>query len=840
MNSWKKIFTLSLVAFQMSTFAISNTAHAADDVITLADLHNSKYNLNSNTKLSFGKLYSAPSDTISKKYSLMTDDNSGHWADVADGHERTPDIPTSITNSTDMYFNPDTSPWQDNAVYVDFQLTGDDTTIIEKSAKRCYDTKAVGGNSNIEYTDFCEDEKTLPDYKYHIMQDIIVDPDEDRANGISNSNNSWAYYQHGDGWGFGDQREKPDGKYGSEDEYEEYKDDLDEDEDRMSRSEYYDEYYPDDDNPHLYILCRSSGTKWTRIHQLYAVSKMQFTVVHAEDVNGCDVKGNVSIDTSDIQYDTSPLTPEEILSQYASESPQTFNMNRVKGTLKIDGANGNKNVATNIVINAKVVEWKLVGWGFLEPEDEGPVGTNAENDWPQFSRIYPEWDIDDHWWNNQGGYWNGTDWHDGYWNDERTLDKAITAANGYAPATINLSYNRNSYSSYDDGYNIDETDPYDLISKSWYGYNTSQQYTRGAFGVIGNWVNQDITTQIYAKDNLSGIDTDKSYVYIDDKSWYGRDDNTRHCFDFGSEQIKTGFKQYANEDELTFTQDGIYYVQGKLWDVADNYHSDSHGAYKLDKTKPDIPLYSDDTRAYIDDPYAVTVTLGDNLSGVDHAVWAISRNSSTYNGEAQHLVNVTTPENSPNAATSFNVPIDSNGTWYIHTWVTDRAGNTTYKVSNGYKFFKITPGDVTVNPTTNGSNILRGTRFDVVTTIPYFTQEDENNSTLHYIMPNWVDDDVDQKVNGQYAITPGTGTDTHCAQYGPSDQAILWKAYVVPYGVPLTKNRDGDVVGPYQTVIIRLQYTNYIYGEKITHDLPIDYSIIPEVIVKTEIINNPL
>lgn len=107
-------------------------------------------------------------------------------------------------------------------------------------------------------------------------------------------------------------------------------------------------------------------------------------------------------------------------------------------------------------------------------------------------------------------------------------------------------------------------------------------------------------------------------------------------------------------------------------------------------------------------------------------------------------------------------------------------------------------------------------------------------------MPNWVNDDVDRKVNGQYSITPGTGTDTHCSQYGPSDQAILWKAYVVPYGKPLTKNRNGDVVGPYQTVVIRLQYTNYIYGEKITHDLPINYSVIPEVVVKTEIINNPL
>lgn len=136
------------------------------------------------------------------------------------------------------------------------------------------------------------------------------------------------------------------------------------------------------------------------------------------------------------------------------------------------------------------------------------------------------------------------------------------------------------------------------------------------------------------------------------------------------------------------------------------YHLDSdHSAYKLDKTKPDIPLYSDDTIVYIDYPYAIT--LRGNLLGVDPAVWAISRNSATYNGETQHFENVTAHENSPIAATTFSVPISSNGTWYIHTWVTDIAGNTKYKVSDGYKFFKITPQDVTVNPTENGSNILR-------------------------------------------------------------------------------------------------------------------------------------
>ncbi|NRT92347.1 hypothetical protein [Clostridium beijerinckii] len=39
-------------------------------------------------------------------------------------------------------------------------------------------------------------------------------------------------------------------------------------------------------------------------------------------------------------------------------------------------------------------------------------------------------------------------------------------------------------------------------------------------------------------------------------------------------------------------------------------------------------------------------------------VWTISRNSATYNGETQHLLNITTPDDSPNAATSFNLSIN--------------------------------------------------------------------------------------------------------------------------------------------------------------------------------------
>lgn len=61
----------------MSTFAISNAVHSADNIVTLADLHNSKYDLNSNTKISFGKLYSPTTrSSNANNYSLTAEDNN--------------------------------------------------------------------------------------------------------------------------------------------------------------------------------------------------------------------------------------------------------------------------------------------------------------------------------------------------------------------------------------------------------------------------------------------------------------------------------------------------------------------------------------------------------------------------------------------------------------------------------------------------------------------------------------------------------------------------------------------------------------------------------------------
>lgn len=866
MNVWKKVFSLSLVVFQLSAFGIRNIAYADEETdesppITLAGLHRAKYDLSNNTDLSFGKLYSdsvartsLKSRNLSRHLFLSSElsrDEMLHYSGSGDEDYMAcaqanavkgipASLPTSISDDG-MDFNPESSPWQNEGVTVDFELTGDDTAVIEKSGLRCYDYIVLGGNHSIKPMTVVDSWKDAANSDEHTMDEAVEDED------------MFYYYKHGDGWGYGERREEmgiQDGKYGTDlgvsdeiedffedssiyDEDDEDYDDID-DLDDDDLEDLYEEYMEEEENPQIYMWCRSSGTKYTRVHQIYGVSKVEFTVVHAEDVNGRNMTNKVSVDTSGLEYNLDEIEPDEVYETYKDDLATTKHEGRVTGTIVVDGKGSNKEVAANIVIKATVTEWKYLGWGYIEDEEVGPIGDidfDGSSAKAQFARVTDKFDLDGgDWFNNTGTEFEGP-YHDGYWNNYRSYNE-ISNNPAETPVDVKLTYEQKSSDDNDEGYNIDETDPEDLLSKSWID-ETGDKYTRGT------WVNKDVTTQIYSRDNLSGIDTDRSYVNIKDRSWYRRNDSTKHYFDYDTENIINHYKEYDLEDTITFSEDGIYSVYGKLWDIAENTHTDTHGEYKVDFTDPDLPIYSDDNRVYIDDDLKVTVTLRDNLSGVDHVRYCVTR-SPIYNDESTNLVNITTPENSPHAATSYNTTIKSNGTWYIHTWVWDRAGNMSYKVSNGYKYFKITEDDITVNPTENNKNILRGTRFDVVTTIPYFTQEDGHNSKLHYIMPNWVYDDVEKKVNGEYAVTPGSSADTIAGQYGPKDQAILWKAYVVPYGTPLTKDWNGNTIGSTQKVTIRLQYIDYIYGEKITHDLDIYYSIIPEQKYKTEIIQNNL
>lgn len=350
-----------------------------------------------------------------------------------------------------------------------------------------------------------------------------------------------------------------------------------------------------------------------------------------------------------------------------------------------------------------------------------------------------------------------------------------------------------------------------------------------------DWTNQPIHVAFKASDNLSDLITGQS-VNIVDSSWYRRN-STVALSSLGIYDDKINWKY-----DFVFNRDGMYSIVGTLKDNATNTTPVNHGLYKYDNTKPNPMAFTGDNRTYIDDLLTVRCTAKDNLSGVAKIEYALTRNTDVYGDESKTTIDQTTLENSPNDTTFFDVDIEENGTWFIHTWITDRAGNVTYTKSKEYKYFKITPDDLTVKPTSNNDNTLRGTRFDITTIIPYFTEDDTQRSTLRYTMPNWTNDNVDKKVSGSYAITSGKNAIFVIRHFdngsGDENNIEFWECFVPPYGTPLSKDRDGNVIGNDYTDTIQLTYTRYVWGVKITHPIDKSFSVIPEQIVKTQIIKN--
>lgn len=441
-----------------------------------------------------------------------------------------------------------------------------------------------------------------------------------------------------------------------------------------------------------------------------------------------------------------------------------------------------------------------------------------------------------------------------------------------------------------DQYTFEESDQYsiDITSPKIENLSPNGHY----------WTNQPISVDLKVVDNLSGINEGQNSDYsnmnggpyddsgfpahnefnVTDRSWYQNSQLDIPVQYEGAGPDSTGiysgvtnYKQkYQNTIEIN--KNGVYTIQGKynekycvtsssannVWsgveefaftDLANNAVKMKSEEYKYDDVLPYLTIFGDDDRDWLDDTLKVKCTVSDDLSGVEKVEYALTRNTDEYTNETKHSVNCMTPEtidhDGKDTTNSFNVTINSNGTWFIHTWVTDRAGNTTYSVSGEYKYFKITDDDVVFKPLSNKDTVLRATRFDVITTIPYLVEDDvDYRCDMLYDAPKWVDDEVTRKVNGEYAVHSGyTGQRTvdyyengNSEEDGPYD---YWAAYVPPYGTKVTKNRQGQKVGDYYYVKIQLDYWDYRFqNARKTHIYNKRITVIPEQIIKTEIIEN--
>lgn len=359
------------------------------------------------------------------------------------------------------------------------------------------------------------------------------------------------------------------------------------------------------------------------------------------------------------------------------------------------------------------------------------------------------------------------------------------------------------------------------------------------------WTNQTVIP-IKVSDNLSGFYRNNSYVEAIDKSYYGHS-KPKDYFDNGA---LTGNKT------VSLTQDGIYQIKVNLEDIAKNKMNEVI-EYKVDKTKPYDAQFSYDYRNYIDENLKVTVTVGDNLSGVVETKYVLNNSPNDNSGMRSIPVQTTDGYKDYN---TFTVDITEPGSWWIHVYQKDRAGNVTETTSPEYKIVRLGHADnrygqtfsgqddeFWISPLQTNDKIPRATRFDMLLETYGLTEQEATITTVHMKVPRWVDDAVEKKVGGNYAITSGT-TSAHTMNYysgyaqnahsygNPSTKLQWWKAFIPPYGTPVSLDADGNRLRPKYEIEVYLKFDGYNPSK--THTSILQFDVVPETKIETEIIQN--
>ena len=107
-------------------------------------------------------------------------------------------------------------------------------------------------------------------------------------------------------------------------------------------------------------------------------------------------------------------------------------------------------------------------------------------------------------------------------------------------------------------------------------------------------------------------------------------------------------------------------------------------------------------------------------------------------------------------------------------------------------------------------------------------------------MPNWINDQVNKKENGVYSITEGKDSVVDSEIYDNDSNIELWSAFIPPYGTPLTKNMNGEVIGEQYEVDVQLVFTDSRNGPNSTKPITKKFNVCHEQIIKTQIIDNTL
>lgn len=234
------------------------------------------------------------------------------------------------------------------------------------------------------------------------------------------------------------------------------------------------------------------------------------------------------------------------------------------------------------------------------------------------------------------------------------------------------------------------------------------------------WINASDTGEQYTisgRDNnsqtndISGLHNDSLQINADNRGWSGYQGFSLSS----SDPTATSTHSYSVGSLISSLGDGVHDYKMQMMDYAGNEGS-ADTTVKIDTVPPTV-RYSPASKSWTNQDINVTVTPSDSLSGVasyKYSIGTLNSDGSVSWGAWSSLVNNGNP---------FTATLSAQNQYYIKTYCTDNAGNSSTTQSGLYQIDK-TPPTVSYSPDSCG-----WTNKDVTVTV---TPSDTGGSGVNY------------------------------------------------------------------------------------------------------------
>ena len=189
-----------------------------------------------------------------------------------------------------------------------------------------------------------------------------------------------------------------------------------------------------------------------------------------------------------------------------------------------------------------------------------------------------------------------------------------------------------------------------------------------------SWNNTNVSVSATISDSLSGVDTIRRRTSSNNGSSYG------------------SWRTHAGNFTVNFTGEGERRLRTEACDNAGNCRTVTSGVYRIDKTAPTVSFSPNSRTSWSNTNPSVSVTISDNLSGID----TIRRRLSTNNGSSYGSW--------ANRSGNFTQGLTASGERRIQVNTCDNAGNCRTSTSGVYRLDFSTPS-ISFSP--NGSTVWR-------------------------------------------------------------------------------------------------------------------------------------